>query len=333
MKNLIAIIPSGMTEVTVNGLHQWDYGRKLEIHANNLPMMMEVHFACVGMDEAVVRSCTPNAGVVEALIPDKCLEQTTPITAWVYEINGTTGGTVTKITLPIEARPRPSRSEDIPQATADKYTEAITAMNTAVENLMNGSVKVNKAAQADNATEANKATLDGTGRNIVNTYATKEDLNNTTQTYAKKTDLQNGTQTVKKSTQAEGLVHQYLHHITIKIPASTSQQVAFNGSFDSDIVYTLHIADPSASLTGTVLNAFVDHLLKTDVNTFKNIHGTYITKSNGAVKSTFEGYNLIDPTDDNGLWQFRVSTDFNGSSTSLYYAKAYSASVVTTQIY
>lgn len=134
--NLIAILPPGHKEITVNGLHQWDRGRQLEIHSTEFPAVVEVHFACAGMDEAVVRTCSSADGVVVALIPDRCLEQSAPITAWIYEIDGATSGMTTKkITLPVEARTRPSLAGDVPVDTSDKYTEAVAAMNNAVAEL------------------------------------------------------------------------------------------------------------------------------------------------------------------------------------------------------
>ncbi len=157
-----AIFANGQTEITVNGLHQWDYGQTLEIYSENLPTVVEVHFACVGMEEAVVRACETSTGKAVATIPDRCLEQTTPITAWVFEISGTNGsiGTTTKkITLPIEARTRPSVAKDIPTAVSDKYTEVIAEVNTAIATLHSGLVPitVNKAYQADDAAHADEA--------------------------------------------------------------------------------------------------------------------------------------------------------------------------------
>ena len=76
--NIKAIIPSGQTEITVNGLHQWDYGQTLEICSNDLPAVIEVHFACSGMTEAVVRSCSSyekdGIQTATAIIPDRCIE-------------------------------------------------------------------------------------------------------------------------------------------------------------------------------------------------------------------------------------------------------------------
>ena len=129
--NITAIFPSGMTAITVNGLHQWDYGRKLEIRADDLPAIIEVHFSCIGMEDAVVRTCAVEDGRVEVAIPDQCLEQTSPITAWVYEIGDTFGATAKTITLTVIPRTRPQSvvppSMDVP----NKYTDALVAVNTA----------------------------------------------------------------------------------------------------------------------------------------------------------------------------------------------------------
>lgn len=165
--NLIAIIPAGMQVATVNGLTQWDYGRKLEIRSEELPAMVEVHFACEGMQTAIVRACEALGGVAEATIPDTCLEQTSPITAWVYAIGETSGETIMTLTLPIQARVRPQTCTTPPEEITDKYTEAVTAMNEAVDSLKEGGVTVNNALHAN---VADKATLDGKGNSIVGTY-------------------------------------------------------------------------------------------------------------------------------------------------------------------
>ena len=154
-----AIFPVGQTEITVNGLHQWDYGRELEIYSPELPSIVEVHFACVGMEEAIVRTASSTSGVATVRIPDLCLEQTSAISAWVFEINGTSGFTSKKITLPIEARPRPGVSDaDIPPDVADKYTELMAAVNDAIADLSSGDIILRHATNADNATNADHAT-------------------------------------------------------------------------------------------------------------------------------------------------------------------------------
>lgn len=149
-------IPAGKEAVTVSGLFQWDYGQVLDIECTDIGSeIVEVHFACSNMSEAIVRPCSFSNGVGTVTIPDQCLEQTTPITAWIYKIAGSAGHTVKTITLPITARTRPSIVRDeIPQEFIDKYTELITEINEAVENLESGNVTANKARNADTASYA-----------------------------------------------------------------------------------------------------------------------------------------------------------------------------------
>lgn len=147
--NIVAKFPLGVTENTVHGLHQWDYGRQLEIHADDLPAMVEIHFACLGMKVAVVRTCSAVDGVVTATIPDICLEQTAPIVAWVYAINGTEGATIKTLTLPITQRARPELEPSIPRDNSDAYTDFVNQVNKAVGDLKDGSVTVERARVAE----------------------------------------------------------------------------------------------------------------------------------------------------------------------------------------
>lgn len=171
MENIKATFPAGTTEVTVRGLHQWDYGRKLEIHDASLPAMVEVHFATAGMEEAVVRACESVSGVATAVIPDSCLEQTAPVYAWVYVIDDTTGATVKTVTMPVTARTKPQPGATVPDEIVDRYTEALTEMNAAVAKVQRGEVNAmyalnaqqaemaDEAGYADHAMTADKATV------------------------------------------------------------------------------------------------------------------------------------------------------------------------------
>lgn len=150
-------IPTGETEARLSALYQWDYGQVLEIEAQNLPTLVEVHFACRDMTEAVVHVCSTALNVATVTIPDQCLEHTGEITAWVYEIDGTSGRTLYRITIPIIARARPARGESIPVTVEDTYTQLITEVNEAVENLSVGNVKVSSATNADQAARATQA--------------------------------------------------------------------------------------------------------------------------------------------------------------------------------
>ena len=203
--NVRALIPPGQTEITVNGLHQWDYGRKLEIHSTDLPAVVEVHFACAGMDSAVVRACSVIDDVATVAIPDPCLEQSAPIRAWIYKVDGTAGATTKTIVLPIIARTRPQYPASDPETYSDKYTEAVTAMNDLVadveealentaaevlegvkDSIASGALPVAEAAHATTASQAESASYatsagsatsaanDKNGNDITTTYTTRE---------------------------------------------------------------------------------------------------------------------------------------------------------------
>lgn len=161
------VFPTNQKLVTVEGLYQWDYGQVLEIESPDLGSVLgEVHFACTDMTEAIVRSCSFSNGVGTVTIPDQCLEHTSPINAWIYLIHDTQGYTVKQMYIPINARPRPARTRDIPQEFVNVYTEAITEINEAVNAIENGDVtaanaiaaeRANYAASAGNASTANVA--------------------------------------------------------------------------------------------------------------------------------------------------------------------------------
>lgn len=154
-----ATFPAGKNETETDSLYQWDYGQVLEIESAVLGSnTVEVHFACTNMSEAIVRVCTFSGGVVSVAIPDDCLEQSSPITAWIYEIAGTQGRTSKVIRIPVIARTRPSVGRDIPSEITDKYTQLITNVNEVIDKLENGQVIVKKA---ETATKADSATTAG----------------------------------------------------------------------------------------------------------------------------------------------------------------------------
>ena len=158
--NVKAVFPEGMNEIFVNGLHQWDYGQQLQIEAADLPAMVEVHFSCPTMTEAIVRTCSVNtgSGTATVTIPDICLEQTAPITAWVYQIGGASGTTIKIIKMIVTPRPRPANSMDAEAIEPNRYTEFISAVNSQVASLQAGNVVVKRALSADNSSTATNAT-------------------------------------------------------------------------------------------------------------------------------------------------------------------------------
>ena len=124
-----AIFTEGVKELTVSGLTQWDYGQKLEIHGLALPAMIEVHFACLNMTEAVPRIGTTVDGVTTVAIPDGCLEHDTPLRAWVYVVDTASGKTERTIHLPIQARTKPQGADSRPPFAVDEYKETLEQIN------------------------------------------------------------------------------------------------------------------------------------------------------------------------------------------------------------
>ncbi len=155
---LKAIFPTGANTLTLNGLYQWDYGRVLEIESADIgTQTVEIHFACQNMTEAIVRVCSFTNGFGNVTIPDVCLEQSSPITVWIYEINGTEGRTLKSAVLNVAARTRPSKTRDIPQEIADKYTELITEINESIDAFEHGQITVEKAVNSQIADFAKTA--------------------------------------------------------------------------------------------------------------------------------------------------------------------------------
>ena len=160
---LKATFLAGSDTATVKGLYQWDYGQELEIEATDIGSeIVEIHFASSNMSEAIVRSCAFSDGTGTVTVPDACLEHSSPITAWIYQIRGTQGHTIKTITLPVTARTRPSINRDIPATISDKYTELLTEINETVDALENGTVTVANAVNAQNAGHAASAGNAGT---------------------------------------------------------------------------------------------------------------------------------------------------------------------------
>ena len=157
-----AVFLSEKKDATTESLYQWDYGQELEIEFKDLGSLpCEVHFACNGMSETIVRPCTLSAGIGGVTIPNECLEQPSTITAWIYEKgaddNRPHGRTRGVITIPVVARMRPGVVRDIPPETIDQYTLLITEIRDAVDEIENGVVKAKYAKEADTAKEATHA--------------------------------------------------------------------------------------------------------------------------------------------------------------------------------
>ena len=165
------VFPTGAASITVAGLYQWDYGQTLEIECPEIGSeIVEVHFACTGMSEAIVRPCTFVSGIGTVIIPDRCLEQTSPITAWIYKVDSKQGHTIKTITLPLTARTRPGKVHDIPPSYIDKYADLIQEVNETVNAMERGDITVMFATGAESARNADYAKTSGNASSA--TYAT-----------------------------------------------------------------------------------------------------------------------------------------------------------------
>ena len=87
---------------------QWDYGQILEIHGLNLPAALEVHFAMAAAgNEAVIRVGTTEDAVTRVTIPERYLEQSGLLLAYVYVSSLSAGQTEHEIQIRIESRVKP----------------------------------------------------------------------------------------------------------------------------------------------------------------------------------------------------------------------------------
>lgn len=97
-----AMFLPGSRETTVYGLTQWDFGQDLMIVAEYIPDGTEVNFYQGGLSAIrYVKNKTVR-------IPDRMLQDTAQIKAYVYCRTENAGETVLFINLPVKARPRPS---------------------------------------------------------------------------------------------------------------------------------------------------------------------------------------------------------------------------------
>lgn len=207
-----AIFSAGVDTLTVSGLHQWDYGQKLEIHGLGLPAMIEVHFACLNMQEAHVRIGTTTDGVTTVAIPDGCLEHDTPLRAWVYVVDATSGRTEKTIMLPIAARTKPQGAESRQPFVVDEYAEALEQINTTVANWRDGIIDQNDKGKTKvwTGTRAQFTALEQTDPRTL--YVITDELPDYTdlvEAYARviealafMTNVENGDEAVPKATQA-----------------------------------------------------------------------------------------------------------------------------------
>lgn len=119
----------GNRNIKTKPLFQYDYGQVLKIVGVTLPAAYEVHFS--NQLHGVATTQIGNADGV--IIPDIYLTTGEPVYAWIYLHTGNSDGeTEYTITIPVVRRASISDAEPTP-VQQDVITQAIAALNTAVE--------------------------------------------------------------------------------------------------------------------------------------------------------------------------------------------------------
>lgn len=120
-------------DARVTGLDQYDYGQVLRIQGLKLPTAVEIHF---GLEETggttTTRIGVTKDGVTDVVIPDSMLENGDTsldytIYAFIYLTDDTSGKTVHRIKMQVNARSKPEQF-DRPSDT-ELFREAIKAVN------------------------------------------------------------------------------------------------------------------------------------------------------------------------------------------------------------
>ena len=127
--NEIAIyLQKGRSSMT-GSLYQYDYGQRLLIHGVTLPETYEVHFA----NQQTGESKTAIGDSTGVMIPDEYLLSGANIHVWIYLHDGADDGeTEYHGIINVTKRARPTDQEPTP-VQQDLITQAIAALNTAVE--------------------------------------------------------------------------------------------------------------------------------------------------------------------------------------------------------
>lgn len=106
---IIVTFPDNVNNITsVESLHQWDVGQRLQISGLDLPVAPMVHFATKVEDIAYVVQSELSNGKITVGIPDKVLSHGYPIIAYVYYEVGLDKKTIKSVTIPVIKRTKPA---------------------------------------------------------------------------------------------------------------------------------------------------------------------------------------------------------------------------------
>ena len=144
---LEAVFITGVDEITVTGLAQWDRGQMLRITYPSIPSAFQVHFANKNSEKAIVVQATGADDLATVAIPDELLREPLELFAWLYFDESLTGETAATVRMPVKARTMPD--DYITELPQEQATEA----EKIIMRLMNGYVEEAKE-QADRAERA-----------------------------------------------------------------------------------------------------------------------------------------------------------------------------------
>ena len=133
--NILRVSFNGSKNVMSNSLWQYDYGQIMLIKGISLPSLYEVHFSKDKTGTAVTAVGTAD-GVA---IPDKLLETTGEIYAWIYlHTDESDGETKYQIKIPVIGRAKPTHEEPTPVQQTE-IEQLIATLENLIENYGGGS--------------------------------------------------------------------------------------------------------------------------------------------------------------------------------------------------
>lgn len=150
--NIITAAYSSSNITYTKPAYQYDYGMILKFSGIELPQTYEVHFSNTEFCGESISQIGDETGVT---IPDEMFLSGAPIYAWTYLHTGEDDGeTVYKAVISVNKRAKPSDLEPTP-VQQDAITQAIAALNVAVEQTAADVVTSGENAQAaENSAEA-----------------------------------------------------------------------------------------------------------------------------------------------------------------------------------
>ena len=93
----------------INNFTQWDLGQKITIKGTGITEPPIVHFANKNSSEALsVQSTLDNSGNITVDVPNVLLQDDLILDVYIYELDGTGGKTLYKISIPVSSKPKPS---------------------------------------------------------------------------------------------------------------------------------------------------------------------------------------------------------------------------------